>query len=100
MESLPMQTVCIILSLNILRGQIAKGVKIYKGFRFDLHLQNILRYSMVTANLNKCEDFVTNTTSASKYITKGGFFSESATCFLNVQVSKKNIPKNYPEFEI
>ena len=64
-----MQTVCIILSLNILRGQIAKGVKISKGFRFNLNLQNILGHSMVTANLNKSEDFVTNTTAASKYIT-------------------------------
>ena len=68
MESLPMQTVCIILSLNILRGQIAKGIKISKGFRFNLNLQNILEYSMATANLNKSEDFVTNTTAASKYI--------------------------------
>ena len=68
MESLPMQTVCIILSLNILRGQIAKGIKISKGFRFNLNLQNILGYSMATANLNKSEDFVTNTTAASKYI--------------------------------
>ena len=31
---------------------------------------------------------------------KGGFFSENATCFLNLQISKKNIPKNYPELEI
>ena len=65
MESLPMQTVCIILSLNILRGQIAKGVKISKGFRFNLNLQSILGHSMVTVNLNKSEDFVTNTTIAS-----------------------------------
>ena len=31
---------------------------------------------------------------------KGGFFSESAMCFLDLQISKKNIPKNYPELEI
>ena len=32
---------------------------------------------------------------------KGGFFSESAMCFSNLQISKKeNIPKNYPELEI
>ena len=31
---------------------------------------------------------------------KGGFFSESAIRFLNLQISKKNIPKNYPELEI
>ena len=28
------------------------------------------------------------------------FFSESAMCFLNLQISKKNIPKSYPELEI
>ena len=33
-------------------------------------------------------------------ITKGGFFSESAIHFSNLQISKKNIPKNYPEIEI
>ena len=32
--------------------------------------------------------------------TKGGFFSESAMRFLSLQISKKNIPKNYPELEI
>ena len=32
--------------------------------------------------------------------TKGGFFSESAMCFLNLQISKENISKNYPELEI
>ena len=32
--------------------------------------------------------------------TKGGFFSESAIRFFNLQISKKNIPKNYPELEI
>ena len=31
---------------------------------------------------------------------KGGFFSESAMCFLDLQISKKDIPKNYPELEI
>ena len=31
---------------------------------------------------------------------KGGFFSESAIRFLGLQISKKNIPKNYPELEI
>ena len=32
---------------------------------------------------------------------KGGFFSESAMYFSNLQISKKkNIPKNYPELEI
>jgi len=31
----------------------------------------------------------------------GGFFSESAMCFLDLQISKKKyIPKNYPELEI
>ena len=33
-------------------------------------------------------------------IFKGGFFSESAICFLDLQISKKNIPKNYLELEI
>ena len=28
---------------------------------------------------------------------KGGFFSESAIRFSDLQISKKNIPKNYPE---
>ena len=32
--------------------------------------------------------------------TKGGFFSESAMRFLDLQISKKNIPKSYPELEI
>ena len=32
--------------------------------------------------------------------TKGGFFSESALCFLDLQISKKNIPKTHPEHEI
>ena len=33
--------------------------------------------------------------------TKGGFFSESAMCFLDLQISKKKKnPKNYPELEI
>ena len=31
---------------------------------------------------------------------KGGFFSESEIPFLDLQISKKNIPKNYPELEI
>ena len=31
---------------------------------------------------------------------KGGFFSESAMCFSNIQISKKNIPNHYPELEI
>ena len=31
---------------------------------------------------------------------KGGFFSESEMCFLDLQISKKNIPTNYPELEI
>ena len=31
---------------------------------------------------------------------KGGFFSESAMCFLDLQILKKDIPKNYPELEI
>ena len=31
---------------------------------------------------------------------KGGFFSESVIRFSNLQISKKNIPKNYPELEI
>ena len=31
---------------------------------------------------------------------KGGFFSESAICFSDLQISKKYIPKNYPELEI
>ena len=32
--------------------------------------------------------------------TKGVFFSESAIRFSNLQISKKKIPKNYPELEI
>ena len=32
--------------------------------------------------------------------TKGGFLSESAICFSNLQIFKKNIPKNYPELKI
>ena len=32
--------------------------------------------------------------------TKGGFFPESAIGFLDLQISKKNIPKNYVELEI
>ena len=32
--------------------------------------------------------------------TKEGFFSESAIRFSNLQISKKNIQKNYPELEI
>ena len=32
--------------------------------------------------------------------TKGGFFSESSIHFLDLQISKKNIPKNHPELEI
>ena len=35
-----------------------------------------------------------------KLNTKGGFFSESVIRFLNLQISKKIIPKNYPELEI
>ena len=35
-----------------------------------------------------------------RYMTKDGFFSESSIHFLDVQISKKNIPKNYPELEI
>ena len=31
---------------------------------------------------------------------KGGSFSESAMCFLDLQISKKIIPKSYPELEI
>ena len=31
---------------------------------------------------------------------KGGFFSESAIHFSNLQISKQNILKNYPELEI
>ena len=31
---------------------------------------------------------------------KGGFFSESALCFLDLQISKKIFQKNYPELEI
>ena len=31
---------------------------------------------------------------------KGGFFSESVIRFSYLQISKKNIPKNYPELEI
>ena len=38
-------------------------------------------HSMVRANLNKSECLVTNT--------KGGFFSESAMRFLDLQISKK-----------
>ena len=30
---------------------------------------------------------------------KGGFFSESAKRFLDLQISKNNIPKRYPELE-
>ena len=33
-------------------------------------------------------------------VAKGGFFSESAICFLDLQISKKNIPKSYLELEI
>ena len=32
--------------------------------------------------------------------TKGGFFQKVRFVFLNLQISKKNIPKNYPELEI
>ena len=32
--------------------------------------------------------------------TKGGFFSESEIRFSDLQISKKNIPKKYPELEI
>ena len=31
---------------------------------------------------------------------KGGFFSESAMRFLDLRISKKSIPKSYPELEI
>ena len=31
---------------------------------------------------------------------KGGFLPESGIRFSNLQISKKNIPKNYPELEI
>ena len=31
---------------------------------------------------------------------QGGFYSESAIRFLDLQISKKNIPKNYPKLEI
>ena len=33
-------------------------------------------------------------------LSKGGFLSESAISFSNLQTFKKNIPKNYPELEI
>jgi hypothetical protein len=36
----------------------------------------MLQHSMATANLNKSEDFVTNTTAASKYILKGQLISK------------------------
>ena len=34
------------------------------------------------------------------FVSKGGFFSESAIRFSNLQISKKNIFQNYPELEI
>ena len=33
-------------------------------------------------------------------VLKGGFFSESVIRFSNLPISKKKIPKNYPELEI
>ena len=38
--------------------------------------------------------------SPTQIVIKGGFFSESAIRFSDLQISKKNIPKNYPELEI
>ena len=38
--------------------------------------------------------------SVKNIIGEGRFLSESAICFSNLQISKKNIPKNYPELEI
>ena len=34
------------------------------------------------------------------WLAKGGYFSESAIRFSDLQTSKKNIPKSYPEFKI
>ena len=43
---------------------------------------------------------VLNNVTASKDHVKGGFYSESSINFLDLHISKKNIPKNYPELEI
>jgi hypothetical protein len=38
---------------------------------------------------------------STRHGTKSGFFSESAICFSNLQISQKNyIPKTYPELRI
>ena len=47
---------------------------------------------------NSIETFVTAT--VWNFFIKGGFFSKSSIHFLDIQISKKNIPKNYPELEI
>ena len=46
------------------------------------------------AEKKKIKAFIT------KEVCKGGFFSESAIRVSNLQISKKYIPKNYPELEI
>ena len=47
-----------------------------------------------------CRWKIWNSNSKMKYLNKGGFFSESAMRFSDLQISKKNIAKNYPELEI
>ena len=49
-------------------------------------------HSMATANLNKSEEFVTNTTAASKYIPKGQLISK---CPFGVIVSTKIPTKKF-----
>ena len=46
------------------------------------------------------ESQATRDRSMKNFIAKGGFFSESGIRFSDLQISKKNIPKNYPELEI
>ena len=50
--------------------------------------------------LKQCAKSLTSTKDHYSQLFKGGFFSESAMCFLDLQIKKKNIEKNYPELKI
>ena len=73
------------------------SIKIFNSFFFDFHFDFCFHLQQLQIFL-----FTNVFKSTVCFLTlfKGGFFSESVIRFSDLQIKKKNIPKNYPDLEI
>ena len=83
---------------------LEKAIVLLNGKEFSALRRILAEYEATEINIDTFADsllqLIKDQEKVKHRLSKGGFFSEDSIHFLDLQISKKIIPNNYPELEI